>query len=154
MSEKAQRTFSMALWISTLAILVVLSLQAFSGNWITFFLILPGAPANLTQTFISALSQLAVYHIVAGFITGGISIIVLIFAFIHRSSIYVRTFAVLEFIITASAGMGGYLFVKSGFQDRWSLGQMSDSFVGAYAAYFLQLFFMNKTPRFPWASQD
>jgi hypothetical protein len=27
---------------------------------------------------------------------------------------------------------------------------MMDSFVGAYAAYFLQLFFINRTPRFPW----
>ncbi len=154
MSEKSQRTFSMALWISTLAMLVVLSVQAFSGNWITFFLILPGAPANLSKTFINAMSQLATYHIVAGFITGCISVLVLIFAFIHRSSTYVRIFAVLGFIITASAGIGGFLFVKSGFQDRWALGQMTDSFIGAYAAYFLQLFFMNRTPTFPWASKS
>lgn len=154
MSEKVQRISSKALWISTLAILVVLSLQALSGNWITFFLILPGAPANLSQTFINELSQLAVYHVVAGFIIGAVSILVLIFAFIHRSSTYVRTFAVLGFIIAASAGMGGFLFVKSGFQDRWPLGQMTDSFVGAYAAYFLQLFFMNKTPKFLQSPQS
>ena len=153
MSEKMQPIFSKALWISTLVMLVVLTLQAFSGNWVTFFLILPGAPANLSQTFIGAMSRLAEYHVVAGFIIGLISILVLIFTFMHRSSIYVRIFAILGLIITASAGMGGFLFVKSGFQDRWPLGQMADSFIGAYAAYFLQLFFMNKTPRFPWASQ-
>jgi hypothetical protein len=154
MSEKFQRIFSMALWVSTLAILVFLTIQAFSGNWITYFLILPGAPANLTQSFTNAMAKLATYHVVAGFVTGGISILVLIFAFIRRSSIYVRIFAVLGFIITISAGIGGFLFVKSGFQDRWALGQMTDSFVGAYAAYFLQLFFMNKTPKFPWTSQN
>jgi hypothetical protein len=115
---------------------------------------LPGGPANLSQSFIDALAKLAIYHKVAGFVVGGISILVLIFAFIRRSSIYVRIFAVLGFIITLIAGIGGFLFVKSGFQDRWALGQMSDSFVGAYAAYFLQVFFMNKTPRFLWTSQD
>jgi len=142
--------FSTALWVSTLAILVLLSVQAFSGNWITYFFILPGAPANLTQNFINSMAQLAIYHRIAGFVIGGISVLVLIFAFIGRSSIYVRIFAVLGFIITVSAGIGGYLFVKSAYQDRWALGQMADSFVGVYAAYFLQLFFMNKTPRFPW----
>jgi len=154
MSEKLERILSMALWISTLAILAILSVQTLSGNWITYFLILPGGPATLSQSFIEGLVKLAIYHKIMGFIIGGISIFVLIFAFIRRSSIYVRIFAVLGFIITASAGIGGFLFVKSGFQDRFALGQMADSFVGAYAAYFLQLFFMNKTPRFPWASQD
>jgi hypothetical protein len=152
MSEKLQRIFSTALWISTLAILVVISVQAVSGNWITFFLILPGGPANLSQSFIEALAKLAIYHKIVGFVIGGISILILIFAFIRRSSIYVRIFAVLGFIITVIAGIGGFLFVKSGLQDRWALGQMADSFVGAYAAYFLQLFFMNRTPKFPWTS--
>jgi len=137
----------MALWVSTIVILVLITVQAFSGNWITYFLILPGGPANLSQGFIDGLAKLAVYHKIMGFATGLVSILVLIFAFIRRSSIYVRIFAVLGFIITISAGIGGYLFVKSGLQDRWALGQMADSFVGAYAAYFLQLFFMNKTPR-------
>lgn len=154
MSEKLQRNLSMALWISTLAILVVVSIQALSGNWITFFLILPGGPANLSQSFIDTLVKVAIYHKLMGIVIGGISILILIFAFVRRSSIYVRIFAVLGFIIIVSAGIGGFLFVKSGFQDRWPLGQMADSFVGAYAAYFLQLFLMNKTPRFPWTSQD
>ena len=154
MSEKSQRNLSIALWVSTIVLLLLLSLQALSGNWVTFFLILPGGPTNISQSFIGALIKLAIYHKLMGFVIGGISILVLIFAFIRRSSIYVRVFAVLGFIITVSAGIGGFLFVKSGFQDRWALGQMADSFVGEYAAYFLQLFFMNKTPNSPWTSQD
>lgn len=154
MSEKLQRNLSIALWVSTIVLLLLLSLQALSGNWVTFFLILPGGPTNISQSFIGALAKLAIYHKLMGFVMGGISILVLIFAFICRSSIYVRIFAVLGFIITISAGIGGFLFVKSGFQDRWALGQMADSFVGEYAAYFLQLFFMNKTPNFPWTSQN
>jgi len=154
MSEKLQRRLSIALWVSTIVVLVLITVQAFSGNWITYFLILPGGPANLSQGFIEGLVKLSIYHKIMGFVTGLVSILVLVFAFIHRSSVYVRIFAVLGFIITVSAGVGGLLFVQSGFQDRWPLGQMADSFVGAYAAYFLQLFFMNKTPRFPWISES
>jgi hypothetical protein len=154
MSEKSQWIYSMALWSSTLAILVLLSVQALSGNWVTYFLILPGGPADLSQRFLVAVTNLATFHKMMGFIIGGVSVLILTFAFLHRSSIYVRIFTVIGFIIIVSAGIGGYLFVKSEFQDRWALGQMSDSFVGAYAAYFLQLFFMNKTPRFVWTSKE
>ncbi len=150
MGEKLQKFSSRGLWISTLAILVVMSVQAWSGNWITFFLILPGGSAGLSPQFLQAMSNLSIYHAVMGFVTGALAIIVLVFAFIHKSSIYVRIFAILGLVITASAAMGGILFQQSGYQDRWPLGQMADSFVGAYAAYFLQLFFMNRTPNFPW----
>jgi heme A synthase len=139
MKEKVQRNLSTALWASTGVILALLTLQGLSGNWITYFLVLPGGPAGLSQVFIGGLVSLALYHRVTGFIIGFLSILVLILAFVRRWSNYVRLFAVLGFIITALAAMGGYLFVKSGFEDRWALGQMSDAFVGAYAAYFLQL---------------
>jgi len=122
-----------------------MTLQGLSGNWITYFLILPGGPAKLRQGLIHGLTALTVYHRVVGFVIALISILVLIFVFIRRSSKYVRLFAVLGFVITALAAIGGYLFVQSGFQDRWPLGQMADAFVGAYGAYFLQLFFMGKT---------
>jgi len=153
MDEKLQRNLSLALWASTIAVLVLIMLQGFSGNWTTYFLILPGGPADLSQGFIEGLAKLAIYHKIMGFVTSLVSILVLVIAFVGRSTIYVRVFAVLGFIIAALAGMGGFLFVTSGFQDRWALGQMADAFIGAFAAYFLQLFFMNKTPRFPWISR-
>jgi len=148
-SEKLERNSSIALWVLTSVILALMTLQSLSGNWITYFLILPGGPANLSQGLIHGLAALAVYHRVVGFVIALTSILLLIFAFIQRSSKYVRLFAVLGFVITSLAAIGGYLFVKSGFQDRWPLGQMTDSFVGAYAAYFLQLFFMGKTRILP-----
>jgi len=150
MGEKLQKVSSKGLWISTLAVLVLMSVQAWSGNWITFFLILPGGPGDLSAQFTQAMAGFAVYHAIMGFIIGLGSIVVLIFAFISKSSIYVRIFVILGLILTASAAIGGILFQQSGYQDRWPLGQMADSFVGAYAAYFLQLFFMNKTPNLPW----
>jgi hypothetical protein len=154
MSERAQRDLSVGMWASTGLILTLLTLQGLSGNWITYFLILPGGPANLSQVFIGCLVKLAMYHKTTGFFIGLLSILILIFAFTRRWSRYVRLFAVLGFIITALAAVGGYLFVQSGLTDRWPLGQMSDAFVGCYAAYFLQLFFMNKTPSFHPAGKD
>jgi len=153
MNEKTQRSLSITLWVLTAVILALLTLQGLSGNWITYFLILPGGPANLSQVLIGGLIKLALYHRIMGFIIGLLSILILIFAFTRRWSNFVRLFAVLGFIITALAAIGGYLFVKSGLMDRWPLGQMSDAFVGAYAAYFLQLFFMNKTPNVRSASK-
>ena len=153
MNEKLQRNLSTTLWASTIAVLLLIMLQGFSGNWITYFLILPGGPANLSQSFIEVLAKLAIYHRIMGFVTGLVSILVLVFAFISRSTIYVRIFAVVGFIIAALAAVGGFLFITSGFQDRWALGQMADAFIGSFAAYFIQLFFMNKTPKFPWVSQ-
>jgi hypothetical protein len=151
MSERLQRISLLGLWISTIAILMVMSVQGLSGNWITFFFVWPGGPqSQLGPEFTLAMAGLASYHSKMGYVMSGLAILILVLAFVRRSSVYVRVFAVLGFLITASAAMGGILYVSTAFQDRWSLGQMADSFVGAYAAYLLQLFFMNKTPRFPW----
>jgi hypothetical protein len=151
MNDKLQMVTSRGLWIATISILAILSVQGLSGNWITFFLVWPGGPqAGLGLPFALAMAGLAQYHIVMGLTMGVLSIVIVVFAFMHKSSVYVRVFSVLGLVITASAAIGGILYVTSGFQDRWSLGQMADSFVGAYAAYFLQFFFMNRTPRFPW----
>ncbi len=154
MSENSQRKLSVTLWALTGVILALLTLQGISGNWITYFIILPGGPAGLSQILIVFLVKLVLYHRIMGFVIGLLSILVLIFAFLRLWSKYVRLFAVLGFIITATAAMGGYLFVKSGFTDRWPLGQMSDAFIGCYAAYFLQLFFMNKTPGFRSSAKE
>jgi hypothetical protein len=150
MKEKSQLLFARVLWILTMVILAVTTVQAISGNWITYFAILPGGSANLSQAFLQAMAGLATYHRIVGFVMGGLSILTLVFAFLHKSGIYVRIFAILGLAAMASAAIGGYLFVQSGFQDRWSLGQMSDSFVGVYAAYFIQLYFMNKNHGFPF----
>jgi hypothetical protein len=154
MSEKSQHSLSIALWVSTIVILVLVSLQGFSGNWVTFFLILPGGSSAFSQGFIPVLVKLGLYHRIMGFVITLLSIVVLVFAFLKKSSIYVRVFAVLGFVLTVVAAYGGYLFFTSRYQDRLSLGQMADAFVGVDAAYFLQLFFMNRTASFSFRSKN
>jgi hypothetical protein len=121
---------------------------------VTYFLILPGGSPAFSQAFILGLVKLALYHRIMGFAITALSILVLVFAFLKKSSIYVRVFAVLGFILTAVAALGGYLFFISQFQDRLALGQMADAFIGVEAAYFLQLFFMNRTPGFRFNSKS
>jgi hypothetical protein len=149
MRQTFQQASLKGLWISAIALLILMTVQGFSGNWITIFLRWPGTP-NLSDQFIQAMIGLSSYHSFMGLAIGCISVLNLVLAFMSRSSIYVRILAVLGLVIMGSAAMGGILYVSSGYQDRWSLGQMMDSFVGVYADYFLQLFFINRTPRFPW----
>jgi hypothetical protein len=140
------------LWISTIIIVLLAALQGLSGHWAVFFNFWGGGPA-LSSGVARFIVWLGSYHREAGFAVGGLSVVVLVFSFLTKSSIYVRALAVLGFALTVLTAEGGYKYVTSGFQDRWSLGQMADAFVGVFGVYFIQLFFMNKTPRFPWSKQ-
>jgi hypothetical protein len=137
------------LWISTIVVVILIAAQGWTGNWTVFYLLWPGS--NVSSTFMLVTAKMAIYHERVGFAIGAISILIIIFAFLSKSNLYVRVFAILGFGITVLAVMGGFMFVNSSLQDRLSLGQMADSFLGVFAAYFLMLFFLNKTPRFPWS---
>jgi hypothetical protein len=143
-----QKVSRLGLWVSIIVILLLVAVQGWSGGWCAFYLIWPGS--NAGATFLHIVAWLTAYHRKLGFAIGGISVLIIVFAFLSKASIYVRVLAVLGLAVTVSAALGGYLYVHSSLQDRLSLGQMADSFIGVFAAYFLQLFFMNKTPRFPW----
>jgi uncharacterized membrane protein len=137
------------LWVSTIIIVLLAALQALSGHWVIYFFLWPGGP-SYGSAFVQAMVSLASYHRMAGFTVGALSIVVLFFAFASKPSIYVRIFAVVGFIMVALAASGGILYVTSGLQDRMGLGRMADAFVGVLGAYLIQLFFMNRTPAFPW----
>jgi hypothetical protein len=142
------KLYTWSLWISTIIVILLIAVQGISGNWITFFLLWPGG--KFSDAFLQAMMTLGSFHKAAGFIEGGISILILIFAFLSRSSIYTRIFAALGVAMMVLAAWGGVLYVTSSFQDRMALGQMADASVGALGVYLIQLFFMNRTPRFPW----
>jgi hypothetical protein len=140
-----QKVSHKGLWISTIVILLVAALQGLSGHWVAFFLLWPGGPP-FGQTFIQVLVGLSNYHIKAGFAVGIISVLVVFFSFFSKSNVIVRIFSIVAFVIIILAVLGGVLYVYSGFKDRFSLGQMADAFVGVFAAYFIQLLFMFRTP--------
>ncbi len=147
------RVSQIGLWVSTGITLLIAAIQGLSGNWITFFLFLPGGP-KFGSAFNAAMIDLASYHRTAGFIICGLSVITLIFAFSSKQNLLVRIFAVIGLVLTAVAAVGGILYVNSGTTDRLSLGQMADSFVGVFAAYFIQMIFMVKSLKFPWRPKE
>jgi hypothetical protein len=142
-----QKGSLIGLWASTIIILLLSGLQGFTGNWIVIFILWAGGP-TLGAALTRILATMPNYHILAGFIIGIISILALIFAFFSRTHILVRVFAVIGFITVTLAVWGGFLYVTSEFQDRLSLGQMADAFVGVFAAYFLLFVFLYRTSGF------
>jgi hypothetical protein len=137
------------LWISTIGVLLIDAVQGLTGNWATFFLAWPNS--DVGNTILQVTARMASYHIKVGFAVGALSILIVVFAFASKSSMYVRIFSVLGLVITLSAVWGGLLFVSSMFVDRLGLGQMADSFVGAFSSYFLMLVSLALTSRFPWS---
>ena len=128
------KTFRVLLWASTILIVVLSAIQVLSGNWITLYLFWPGGPGT-APSFIKAMIDLANYHRYAGFTIGGISILVLLFAFLAKPNIFVRIISIVGLIMMGLAASGGYLYVTSNTQDRWSLGQMMDAAVGVLIVY-------------------
>jgi hypothetical protein len=147
---RVQHSFSRwALWISTILIILIAAIQGLSGNWITFFLIWSGGPA-WGDAFTRAMGSLASYHTFMGFAMGVLSILIILFAFYSKSSRWVKIISIIGLVMVALAASGGMIYVNSGLQDRVALGQMADALVGTLGIYLIQLFFMNRTPVFPW----
>jgi hypothetical protein len=141
-----EKTYMKLLWISTILVLVICALQGWSGGWSTFYLVWPGSEVSTSFQFFTA--KLAMYHMKMGYAIGIISVLIVIFAFLSKSNLYIRIFSILGLVVTAVAALGGYLFVTTYFADRLALGQMADASIGAFALYFILLFLLNRTPRF------
>ncbi len=136
----SRTVFVRGLWICTIAIVATAAFQALSGHWVAFFLFWPGFPS--LENYLGLLNTLASLHRVFGVITGVLSIATLVFALLSKPGLIVRICAIVGLVMVGLAVLGGYLYVTSVFQDRWSLGQMADAFVGVFGAYFIQLIFM------------
>lgn len=153
MEQTAGKKTSMKLlWISTILVLVLIALQDWSGGWATFYLVWPGSEVSSAFQFFTA--KLAIYHMKMGYAIGLVSVLIVIFAFLAKSNLYIRIFSILGLVVTAVAALGGYLYVTTYFKDRLALGQMADASIGAFALYFVSLFLMNRTPRFPWSRKN
>src|ERR1039457_6550029 len=94
-----QKVAQKALWIATIAILVISAAQGISGHWVTFYLIWPGSESS-AQTFLRAMLDLANYHKAAGVAVGVLSILILILALGSLPSIYVRILSLVGLVLT------------------------------------------------------
>ena len=129
----------------TVVILVLLTVQGLTGDTINLFAVFPSGTVGFSDTgFLQAVFNVGptmVYHTMEGFLLVYLSIAVLVLSLRWYKTLSVRLSATLGLVSLVSAGIGGLLFVISGFQNNVNSAQMGGSFIGAYAFYFLLLYY-------------
>ncbi|HLH86173.1 MAG TPA: hypothetical protein VKU79_04850 [Thermoplasmataceae archaeon] len=137
-----------AFTVANVLILVFLSIQAWAGDVVNLFGVYPSvSPKGITPgTYVNlilsvkGIGPLFIWHELEAIIILVLGIILVPLALArHRRSLTVCSILGLFFII--SAIIGGLLFVLSGFSAQGSSAQMGGSFIGAYAMYFLLLYY-------------
>jgi hypothetical protein len=129
--------------LSIVIILVLLTIQGWTGDFTNLFAVFPVHVASSLTGIIQVLYAggiLPLYHAFEGFVLMLVSIFVLILSFRFATSRPLRVFAILGFASIISAGIGGIMFLLSDFNNAFS-AQMGGSFIGAYAFYFLALYY-------------
>ncbi len=129
----------------TISILIVLTAQGWTGDFVNLFAVFPsGVTGHTFAGFTQALNRagrMEVSHAILGAVLLVIAIAILVVAFRFTTRIGSRMCAVLGLLAVCSAAYGGVSFVLSGFQNNGSSAQMGGSFISAYASYFLVLYF-------------
>ena len=139
------RPYSRVLLGLIIAILTALTAQGWTGDFVNLFAVFPSGSvghtlAGFTQALVNA-GRMEVTHAILGTVLAALAIAMLFIAFRFDASRSVHVFAVLGFLAVLSAAYGGISFVFSGFHNNGNSAQMGGSFIGAYASYFLVLYF-------------
>lgn len=134
-----------SLKVLTAVNLIVLTVQAWTGDVVNLFAVFPtGAVSGMNGFFQSLVASgpgpLAIWHGVEGFLVLFLSIAIAALSFRSKAR-SVRAVSVLGLLAVISAALGGYLFVFSGYLNNGNSAQMGGSFLGAYAMYFLVLYY-------------
>lgn len=128
-----------------MATLILLTLQGWTGDFVNVFV--TTSPSTSVEQSVGGFFQAVVngglfviWHGMEGFLIllSAIGVLVVSLRYPRRS---VKIAALLGLITVVSAGLGGYLFVLSGFNAAGSTMQMGGSFIGAYAFYFIALWY-------------
>ncbi len=133
--------------VAIVAILLVLTVQGWTGDAVNIFVAPPSGatpPAQDVGGFFAAVESLGpflVWHAVEGVLILALAFIVAVLAFRWSKARSVRICALLGLVFVMSAAYGGYAFVLSGFQAGPSSATMGGSFIGTYAFYFMTLYF-------------
>ena len=132
--------------LMTVLNLVLLSLQAWTGDAVNLFASFPSGTVNgLGQLFPALLSAgpgpLAAWHGLEALLIILLSAGIAVSAFRRTKRRSVRVVALLALLSVASAGAGGVLFTLSGFLNNSFSAQMGGSFIAAYAMNFLVLYY-------------
>ncbi len=132
--------------LSIAATLILLTLQLWTGDFVNVFVTTsPAAPApaqsigGFFQAVVSG-GLFMIWHGMEGFLIllSAIGVLVVSLRYRRRS---VKVSAALGLLTVVVAGVGGYFFVLSGFTAAGSTMQMGGSAIGAYAFYFIALYY-------------
>jgi len=148
-SEQAEsKTFRSIhkLRILIVIILIILTVQYWLGDTTNLFVTTGTAPA-IAFSFGAIISQIESYgpiliwHALEGFILLILSIVTIALSFGWAKKRSIRILSIVACLFVISAFYGGVSFVLSGFSDAASSAQMGGSFIGAYAFYWMELYF-------------
>jgi hypothetical protein len=122
-------------------LLAVLTLQGWTGDTVNLFAPTGGASSSDFFATLQSLGGFALWHTGEAMLLGVLAVVVLVLAFVRSTSSGVRIASVLGLVMIASAAYGGVQFVNSGLTDAGASAQMGGSFIGAYASYFIALYY-------------
>ena len=131
--------------LSIVVTLILLGIQGWTGDFVNVFV--TTSPATSVGQSVGGFFQavlngglLLIWHGMEGFLIllSAIGVLVVSLRYQRRS---VKIGATLGLITVLVAGLGGYLFVLSGFSAGGSSMQMGGAFEAAFAFYFVTLYY-------------
>lgn len=127
------------------ATLILLTIQGWFGDTVNLFAI-PTSPvtvessANGVFQAIVNVGPTLILHTFIGLAILALGIVVLSFSLKSKPR-NIQIPAILGLVMVISAIIGGTLFVLSGYTNNGVSAQMGGSYIGAYAFYFIELYF-------------
>jgi hypothetical protein len=122
-----------------------MTFQGWLGDTVNLFAVFPTGKVTYSlagfATAVSAVGPLSIIHVLNACLLLILGIIVVIMTFKRTKSKGAKISSILGVLFILSAMMGGVLFVLSGFSNNAYSAQMGGSFIAAYAAYFIVLYY-------------
>jgi hypothetical protein len=125
--------------------LIILTVQGWFGDTVNIFVAPPGTnssvPFSALLPTITNYGFFLIWHAFEGLLLVILSVALIVASFRWSKKRSVRILSILGALMIISATIGGLSFVLSGFNAGGSSAQMGGSFIGAYAFYFMELYF-------------
>ncbi len=126
--------------------LVILTVQGWLGDTTNLFVITSGTssiPFSLSAIIQSIVNNgpILIWHATEGFLLLILSLVAIGLSFKWSGKRNVRIASIFGALMIISAVIGGVSFLLSGYNAAGSSAEMGGSFIGAYAFYFMELYF-------------
>ncbi len=141
--ETARQTHRLRIFIAV--VLTILGIQGWFGDTVNIFVAPPGTNSTVAfSSFFDTVNHYGfflIWHTYEGLLPLILSLVLIGFSFRWSKKRSVRITSILGALSIISAVIGGVSFILSGFNAGGSTAQMGGSFIGAFAFYFLELYF-------------